>query len=185
MALREADSMNHLRLKEKMLESDCEAIFSDGRVLPVFIYKTGGQTKFTVEQDDAFYEASTLPGFVRFNRKPVSAPIPEAPVQLPDTPIKDEVVDPLGQRLRAQLARNSDIVYKRNLIRQVFGNLEVREYLGVGERDSSTRYWSCKCKLTGKSVTATQAELVTQTVTCCKNAREHTEQIVFLGARLP
>jgi hypothetical protein len=185
MALREPDIFNHLRLKEKMPESDCEAIFSDGRILPALIYKTGGQTKFTVDIDGAFYEATTYPGFVRFSKKPISAPIPEAPVQVVNEPeVKDEPVDPLGQRLRLQLARNPDVIYKRNIIRQKFENLLVTEYLGIGERDSSTRYWYCQCTLTGKYVTATQAELVCGVVTCCNNARKHTEQIVFLGARL-
>jgi hypothetical protein len=183
MALRQADSINHLRLREKMLASDCEAIFSDGRVLPALIYKTGEQTKFTVEQDDAFYEATTLPGFVRFTKKPVAAP-PPAPVQLPDEPVEEPIVDTSGQRLRMQLLRNPDVVYKRNIIRQVFGNLLVTEYLGVGERDSSTRYWYCKCQVTGKYVTATQGDLVTQTVTCCGNAKKPAETIVFRGAQL-
>jgi hypothetical protein len=40
MGYREADSWTYLRLKEKMLKSDREAIFSDGRVLPAFIYNT-------------------------------------------------------------------------------------------------------------------------------------------------
>jgi hypothetical protein len=185
MALRETDIIDHLRLKEKMLESDSEAIFSDGRVLPVLIYKTGGQTKFTVEIENQFFEASAVSGFDRFERKPVSAPIPEPAVQLPDNPVKDEPVDTSGQRLRLQLQRNPDAIYKRNIIRQVFGNLEVREYLGVGQSDSLTRYWYCFCKVHGRYIVATQADLVTQTVTDCTNAREHTEQIVFRGARLP
>jgi hypothetical protein len=155
MALREADSMNHLRLREKMLASDSEAEFSDGRVLPAFIYQTGGQTKFTVEQNDAFYEATTYPGFVKFSKKSVAAP-PPAPVQLVNEPeVKEEVADTSGQRLRLQLARNPDAIYRRNIIRQKFGNLIVKEFLGVGESDSLTRYWYCQCSLTGKSVTAT------------------------------
>jgi hypothetical protein len=98
--------------------------------------------------------------------------------------VKDEPVDILGQRLRAQLARNPDVVYKRNLVRQTFGNLEVREYLGVGQNDSATRFWYCFCTAHGRYVTATQAELVTQTVTDCNNAREHSEIIEFRGAQL-
>jgi len=186
MALRAPDIINHLRLKEKMAASDCEAVFSDGRVLPALIYKTGGQTKFTVELDNAFYEAVALPAFVRFTKKPVTAPIPEPNVQLVNEPtVKDDPVDISGQRLRLQLARNPDAIYKRNIIRQVFGSLEVREYLGVGQSDSTTRYWYCYCKAHGRYIVATQADLVTQTVTDCNNAREHTEKIEFRGARLP
>jgi hypothetical protein len=187
MALREADSMNHLRLKEKMLESDCQAVFSDGRVLPALIYKTGGQTKFTVELENQFFEASTLPGFVRYERKPAVVPIPEAPaVQVVNEPVIEEpVVDTSGQRLRLHLARNPDAILKRNIIRQVFGNLLVTEFLGVGERDSSTRYWSCRCKITGKYVTATQGDLTIGEVTCCNNAKKPKDVIVFRGAQMP
>jgi hypothetical protein len=185
MALREADSINHLKLKEKMLDSDCEAVFSDGRVLPALIYKTGGQTKFTVEIENQFFEAGTLPGFVRFSKKPVAAPLP-APVQIVNEPeVKDEPIDTSGQRLRLQLARNSSAIYRRNIIRQKFGNLIVKEYLGVGKSDSTTRYWYCQCALTGKSVTATQADLTVGEVTCCSNAKTPKETIVFRGGQLP
>jgi hypothetical protein len=163
-----------------MRPSDCNAVIN-GKQLEVVFYND----KPTVEIDGQFFYVNEVPGFARFELKPpVVAPIPET-VQLPDEPeVKDEPVDPLGQRLRLQLARNADVIYKRNIIRQKFSNLIVTEYLGIGERDSSTRYWYCQCTLTGKYVTATQAELVCGVVTCCNNARKHTEQIVFLGARL-
>ena len=181
MALREADSMNHLRLLQKMEPSTCNAVLKNGDTVEVFLYRN----KPAFEIDNQFFFADTHPDLVRYELKKVAAPIPEAPVQVVNEPeVKDEPVDNLGQRLRAQLLRNPDVVYKRNIIRQVFGNLEVREYLGVGERDSSTRYWNSFCKLTGKHVTATQAELVCGVVTCCSNARKHTEQIVFRGAQL-
>jgi hypothetical protein len=186
MAIREGDALPYLRLKQKMLESDCEAVFSDGRVLPALIYKTGGQTKFTVELENQFFEAGTLPGFVRFTKKPVAAPIPAPAVQLVNERVIEEpVVDTSGQRLRLQLARNPDLIYKRNLLRQNFGSLEVKEYLGVGQSDTLTRYWYCLCRAHGTYIVATQAELVTEVVTCCKNAREHSEKIEFRGARLP
>jgi hypothetical protein len=185
MGFREGDAWKYLRLKEKMVASDCEAVFSDGRVLPAFIYKTGGQTKFTVELENQFFDASTLPGFVQFIKKPVAAP-PPAPVPLVNERVIEEpVVDTSGQRLRLQLQRNPDLIYKRNIIRQVFGNLEVKEYLGVGQSDSLTRYWSCLCKVTGKYVTATQADLIVGAVTCCNNSKKLEEQIVFRGGRLP
>jgi hypothetical protein len=99
--------------------------------------------------------------------------------------IEEPVVDTSGQHLRLQLQRNPDAIYKRNIIRQVFGNLEVKEYLGVGQSDSLTRYWSCLCKVTGKYVTATQADLIVGAVTCCNNSKKPKEQIVFRGGRLP
>jgi hypothetical protein len=179
--IREVDALPHLRLKQKMQDSDCIAILKDGRRLDVFIY----QDKPAFQIDRQFFFADTHPDFVRYERKPVTAPIPEPTVHLPDKPIKDEPVDTSGQRLRAQLLRKPDVIYKRNLLRQNFGSLEVKEYLGVGQSDSLTRYWYCLCKIHGRYIVATQAELVTETVTCCRNAREHSEKIEFRGARLP
>jgi hypothetical protein len=181
MAIREVDALPYLRLQQQMRESDCNAVLKDGSTVQVFIFRD----KPAIAAGEQFFFADTYPDFLRYERKPISAPIPEAPVQVVnEAVIVDEPVDPLGQRLRLQLARNADVIYKRNLIRQKFGNLLVKEYLGVGERDSSTRYWYCQCTLTGKYVTATQAELVCGVVTCCNNARKHTEQIVFRGAQL-
>jgi hypothetical protein len=178
--IREVDALPYLRLKQKMQNSDCLAILKDGRRLDVFIY----QNKPAFQIDRQFFFADTHPEFVRFEKKPLAAPLPE-PVQLVNEPeVKDEVVDNLGQRLRAQLLRNPDVIYKRNLLRQTFGNLEVKEYLGVGQSDSLTRYWYCLCKAHGRYIVATQAELVTETVTDCNNARAHTEKIVFRGAQL-
>jgi hypothetical protein len=180
MATRECDVINHLRLKQKMEPSTCNAVLKNGEKVEVFMY----QGKPAIEVGEQFYFADTHPDFVRYEKKPVTAPIPE-PVQLVNEPeVKEEPVDTLGARLRAQLLRNPDVIYKRNLLRQNFGNLEVREYLGVGERDSSTRYWYCYCKAHGRNIVATQAELVTQTVTDCNNARNHTEQIVWRGAQM-
>ena len=132
----------------------------------------------------SFLPIRTLTLFGTRESQPRS-PIPEPTVHLPDKPIKDEPVDTSGQRLRAQLLRKPDVIYKRNLLRQNFGSLEVKEYLGVGQSDSLTRYWYCLCKIHGRYIVATQAELVTETVTCCRNAREHSEKIEFRGARLP
>ena len=183
MAVRDCDILPYLRLKEKMQSSpsDCIAVLKDGSTVQVYIFKS----KPAIQVGEQFYYADSYPGFVRYELKPVAPLLPEAPVQLPDKPIQDEPVDTSGQRLRLQLARNPDVVYKRNLIRQKFGSLEVKEYLGVGENDSLIRYWYCFCTAHGRYVVATQAELVTETVTDCNNAREHSEKIVFRGAQLP
>jgi hypothetical protein len=180
MAVRACDALPYLRLLQKMQNSDSIAILKDGTRLDVFIYLD----KPAFQIDRQFYFADTHPEFVRYELKPVAAPIPE-PVQEVDNWVdRSEPADTSGSKLRLQLARNPDVVYKRNIIRQTFGNLEVKEFLGVGQSDSTTRYWSAKCKLTGKYVSATQAQLVCGVVTCCKNAKTPTETIVHRGAQL-
>jgi hypothetical protein len=184
MAIREGDALPYLRLKQKMQASpsDCNAVLKDGSTVQVYLF----QGKPAIEINEQFFFADTYQDFVRYERKPLPAPIPEAPVQEVDNWVdRSEPVDTSGQRLRMQLQRNPDVIHKRNILRQVFGNLLVKEFLGVGERDSSTRYWYCRCKLTGKYVTATQAELVCGVVTCCNNAKTPTETIVNRGGRLP
>jgi hypothetical protein len=181
MAVRACDALPYLRLKSAMKTSDCNAVLKNGEKVEAFMY----QGKPAIEINEQFFFADTYPEFAKYELKPVAAP-PPAPVQLVNERVIEEpVVDTSGQRLRLQLARNPDLIYKRNIIRQVFGNLEVREYLGVGQNDSTTRFWYCFCTAHGRYVTATQAELVTQTVTDCNNAREHSEKIEFRGAQLP
>jgi hypothetical protein len=180
MAFRESDAWPYLKLKQQMEPSDCDAVLKNGSKLEVFIYRG----KPVIEVDRQFYPADMYPTFVQYEKKPVAAPIPEPVVQEVDKQVTEESVDTSGQRLRLQLQRNSDAIYKRNIIRQVFGNLEVKEYLGVGERDSTTRYWSCYCKAHGKYITATQADLITDVVRCCTDVRKRTEAIANRGARM-
>jgi len=66
MSYRAADTMDFLRLKSKMVEGDHDAVFSDGRRLPVYIYaRPNAETKYCVEINAVFYEAKLLPGFLR------------------------------------------------------------------------------------------------------------------------
>jgi hypothetical protein len=183
MPVRECDAIGYLRLKQKMAPSDCYAILKDGSKLEVFMYRD----RPVVEIDHQFYDAPAIRGFARYEKKPLSQAIPEPPAGqlVNEGESKEEPIDTSGQRLRFQLLRNSDAIYKRNIIRQVFGSLEVKEFLGVGQNDSTTRYWSCFCKARGRTIVATQADLVTGVVTCCSNARQLKEQIVFRGALLP
>jgi|ERR1700730_11914270 len=183
MSIREGDALPYLRLKQKMQASvsDCTAVLKDGSKTEVYIFRN----KPAIEVGEQFYFADTYPDFVRYEKKSVAPlPVPKTVQEVDNWIEKDEPVDTSGQRLRMQLQRNPDVIYKRNLIRQVFGNLLVTEYLGVGQSDSLTRYWSCKCKLTGKSVIATQADLTVGEITCCKNAKKPTQQIVNRGAQL-
>jgi len=79
--LRPCDAEPLLRLKKQMVESDHDAIFSDGRQLPVFIYQKDSQTKYMVELEGyQFFEAKTLPGYVRLQKQPdAQPPVIEAP----------------------------------------------------------------------------------------------------------
>jgi len=81
MSLRACDAEPLLRLKKQMVESDHDAIFSDGRKLPVYIYQRDGQTKYMVELEEyQFFEAKTLPGFLRLQKQPdAQPPVIEAP----------------------------------------------------------------------------------------------------------
>jgi len=54
-----------------MVESDHDAVFSDGRRLPVFIYtRPSGETQYVSEVGANFYEAKLLPGFLRLEIQP-------------------------------------------------------------------------------------------------------------------
>src|SRR5207302_11289245 len=80
MTLRTCDAEPFLRLKNSMVESDHDAEFLDGRKLPIYIYQKDGQTKFMVELEYQFFEAKTVPGFVRLQKQPDAQPQPvEAP----------------------------------------------------------------------------------------------------------
>jgi len=64
-----------------MVESDHDAIFSDSRKLPVFIYQKDGQAKYMVELEGyQFFEAKTLPGFLRLQKQlDAQPPVVEPP----------------------------------------------------------------------------------------------------------
>ena len=81
MSLRTCDAEPLLRLKKQMVESDHDAIFSDSRKLPVFIYQKDGQAKYMVELEGyQFFEAKTLPGFLRLQKQlDAQPPVVEPP----------------------------------------------------------------------------------------------------------
>jgi hypothetical protein len=82
MALRGPEAMDYLRLKQTFLPSDCNAVYSDGRVLPVLIRSIGGKTQCAVEISDQLYEPEKSAGFLRFELKPVpQVEPPPAPPQ--------------------------------------------------------------------------------------------------------
>src|SRR6266436_1718769 len=71
MSIRACDVIGHLRMKQLMVESDHDAVFSDGRRLPVFIYaRPNGETIYAVEVGASFFEPKLLPGFLRLEITP-------------------------------------------------------------------------------------------------------------------
>src|SRR5712692_7612408 len=67
MAFREAEIIDHLRFKQSLAESDCNAILKTGEnsfsALPVYIRKVNDGEQFLVEIEANFYEAEKLPNF--------------------------------------------------------------------------------------------------------------------------
>src|SRR5262249_41928745 len=73
MVLREDVEIAFLRMKELMIESDHNAVFKDGRKLPVFIYQQRGkphQLCVEIEDEGKFFVANTMPGFIGFEVLP-------------------------------------------------------------------------------------------------------------------
>ena len=75
MTLRACDAEPYLRLRQQMIESDHDAVFSDGKVLPIYIFQQGAETKHVVEIEYRFFEAKLLPGFVRLQKQPDTQPL--------------------------------------------------------------------------------------------------------------
>jgi hypothetical protein len=67
-SLRGADAYSYAKFRSTLAESDCNAIFSDGTVLPVLI-EDGGE-KLYVEIEYRFYDPEKLPNFVRYDLRP-------------------------------------------------------------------------------------------------------------------
>jgi hypothetical protein len=70
MALREADVITHMRLKQQTIESDHDAIFADGSVVPVLIYETGVQSKHLVETEGRWRRSRSRSPFLTINIVP-------------------------------------------------------------------------------------------------------------------
>jgi hypothetical protein len=164
--IRDCDALPYLRLKQKMRDSDCLAVLTDGRRLEVFLYND----KPAFEIDRQFYFTDSYPGFARYELKPVTAPIPEARVQLPDKPIND---DPVAGSESVQIAErwNGSQLYKRNLVREQHGNLVVEKFIGVDQRNPQNRYYLCRCKCHKKEVRASQSDILMSRVTSCQNEK--------------
>jgi hypothetical protein len=169
MGIRECDVINHLKFKQTMTApSDCNAVLTDGRRLEVLLY----QNRPIVEIENQFFHAQEVLGFARYEKKPVAASIPEAPVQLPDKPVKDE---PIAGSESVQMAErwNSSQLYKRNLVRESFGVLNVEHFIGRDPQNPNMKYYRCKCGCGKRDcyVVASQADLLMQRVNSCRNKK--------------
>jgi hypothetical protein len=98
VALREGDALAFLRLKELFKPSDCNALFSDGRKLPVIIRPDTGQ--LAVEFEDRLFDPQKLPGFVKFELKLDEIPSVTPP---PPEPTENEIFEH-----RLKLARENN-----------------------------------------------------------------------------
>jgi hypothetical protein len=57
MTYRAADILDHLRMKQNMVESYDDAVFSDGKRLPILIYdQSNGERKLVIEVGNQFYD---------------------------------------------------------------------------------------------------------------------------------
>src|SRR6266403_3961189 len=80
MSLREGDSWLYLKFKQTLIESDHNAVFSNGPVLPVFMRTVSGATQLFVEIEYKFFDPRQVPGFVRLEQQPDAQPrVEEAP----------------------------------------------------------------------------------------------------------
>jgi hypothetical protein len=104
MSLRSADSYAYAKFRSTLADSDCNAILSDGTVLPVLIEDQG--TKLYVEIDYRFYNPETLPNFVRYELTAAERAKEEAEAAKTAEPEKPKNFAELQQRAQQQ-ARNT------------------------------------------------------------------------------
>jgi hypothetical protein len=104
MSLRSADSYAYAKFRSTLADSDCNAILSDGTVLPVLIEDQG--TKLYVEIDYRFYNPETLPNFVRYELTAAERAKEEAEAAKTAEPEKPKNFAELQQRAE-QTARNT------------------------------------------------------------------------------
>lgn len=71
--LRSCDAEPYLRFRQNLADTDCNAVFSNGSILPVLI-RNGGSELFVELTDYTFHDPEKLTGFARFERKPDAAP---------------------------------------------------------------------------------------------------------------
>jgi hypothetical protein len=159
MAIREGDALPYLRLKQKMEPSTCNAVLKNGEKVEVLMY----QGKPAIEINDQFFFADTYPEFARFELKPVAPPLPAPAVQLVNEPVEEPVAG--SESVQMVERYNSGQLYRRNLVRENFGVLNVESCIGK-DPQTSMKYYRCKCKCGKKDcyVVASQGDLLMQRV---------------------
>jgi hypothetical protein len=159
MELRSGDAWDYLRLKSTFQESDSNAVYSDGKVLPVLIRDIGGVQQRAVEIGDQLFEAEKERGFLRFERIPVPIVEPPTPVQKPDTWTPPPPIAIPGAASTAQDEKWQPRFHKLSLTRTSRGRLFVDKCLGV-DYDSKEKIYECTCGTCRKTVQATQSDLL-------------------------
>ena len=104
MSLRSADAYAYASFRATLADSDCNAILSNGAVLPVLI-EDGGEKLYT-EIEYRFYDPKTLPNFVRFELRHEEKARQEAEAAKAAEPQKTRNFQELQQQAQ-QTARNT------------------------------------------------------------------------------
>ena len=116
MALRETDAWDYLRLKNTFVESSSEAVFQDGRRLPVLIRDVGGVQQCAVEIGEQLHEAQKVSGFLRFEKIP--EPVVEPPP--PAEPTEKEIYEARLEAARKANPGVSGWVLQKQVTAQMF-----------------------------------------------------------------
>jgi hypothetical protein len=105
MSLSACDAEPYIRLKEKVESrpTNSNAVYSNGKVLPVFIYSLGGKDVFVIEGEDyKFYPAQQVPGWIRWENKPDAQPQAAESPAVESTKIKGSSWTELRQSAQEQ-----------------------------------------------------------------------------------
>jgi|SRR6267378_4162173 len=117
MSIREGDALPVLRFRQSLLPSDCNAVFSDGSKIPIFIRRVNGVDELWLDLNDRFIDPRKMPGFKEFELKPEEIVQPPAP---PREPTETEVFE---QRLKTARQTNpgvADWILRKQVTAQMF-----------------------------------------------------------------
>jgi hypothetical protein len=114
--LRSVDAVDYLRLKSMFKPSDCNALFSDGRKLPVLIRTVNGAQQCAVEINDQLFEAAKVTGFLRYQQIP--QPIVEVPP--PPEPTETELFEAAVREEKKLNPNESEWVIRRRVNARFF-----------------------------------------------------------------
>jgi len=160
MSLRTGDAWDYLRLKSTFQESDSNAVYSDGKVLPVLIRDIGGVQQYAVEINDQLFEAAKVTGFLRYQQipQPVVEP-PTPPVQKVDSWTPPPPIAIPGAASTAQDEKWQPRFHKLSLTRTWRGRLFVDKFLDF-DPQSREKIYQCTCGTCHRTVQASQSDLL-------------------------